>query len=258
MPNNPANISQLVQTVMTSGLAYSNRYEVAFNLPQGWKGRSIRPEILRSVSMRCDAVTIPGRSFSTTPFRFYGPARNMPYEQIYSGEMTLSVILSQDLREKQFFEDWMAIVSDTANYKFEYYDQYVTDTQIAVLDRSDNVNYVVTVNETYPKMIGDLQVGYDKDNEFLRQDVTLCFRKYSLQYIGVPPANTGANANQFPATNANQGTQGPNQAFVRNGNRIDRVGSDGTVNGIYDPAATQRSMFGRGVQPTGFPPKNNT
>lgn len=254
MPNNPANISQLVQTVMTSGLAYSNRYEVAFNLPQGWKGRSIRPEILRSVSMRCDAVTIPGRSFSTTPFRFYGPARNMPYEQIYSGEMTLSVILSQDLREKQFFEDWMAIVSDTANYKFEYYDQYVTDTQIAVLDRSDNVNYVVTVNETYPKMIGDLQVGYDKDNEFLRQDITLCFRKYTVQYIGIPSSARGVGSGG-PATDR---LLGPNQVFVKNGNSIDRVGSDGTVNGIYDPAATQRSMFGRGVQPTGFPPKNNT
>jgi len=194
------------------------------------------------VSMRCDAVTIPGRSFSTTPFRFYGPARNMPYEQIYSGEMTLSVILSQDLREKQFFEDWMAIVSDLANYKFEYYDQYVTDTEIAVLDRTDTINYIITVNETYPKMIGDLQVGYDKDNEFLRQDITLCFRKYSLQYVGVPPPIPSQQQNGQPMVS---GPQQASQIFVRNGNRIDRVGSDGTVNGIFDPITTQRSRLGR-------------
>jgi hypothetical protein len=255
MANNPANINQLVQSVLSTGLVYANRYEVAFAYPMGWRGGAVNIDTLRSLSMRCDAVTIPGRSFSTTPFRFYGPARNMPYEQIYSGEMTLSVILSQDMREKQFFEDWMGLVSDLGNYKFQYYDQYVTDTTITVLDKNDAVNYIVTINETYPKMIGDLQVGYDKDNEFLRQDITLCFRKYSLQYVGMPAPTRAAGTIGQPPT-VIPGPQQSIQSLIRNGNRIDRVGPDGTVNGIYDPATAQQLIYGRGVQPTGYPPRN--
>jgi hypothetical protein len=124
-----------------------------------------------------------------------------------------------------------------------------------VLDENDAVNYIVTVNETYPKMIGDLQVGYDKDNEFLRQDITLCFRKYSLQYVGMPAPTTAAGTIGQPST-VIPGPQQSIQSLIRNGNRIDRVGPDGTVNGIYDPATAQQLIYGRGVQPTGYPPRN--
>lgn len=175
----PSDISQLQNAIQQSGLAFSNRYELMFFLPKG-----MRPEDgaqLQNLSLRCDAVTIPGRSFSTTPYRIYGPARNMPYEPIYSGEMSISFIVSRDLRERTFFENWMNMICDRENYKFGFYEDYATTVQITVLTREDQPTYSFLVEEVYPKSIGDLQIGYDKDNEFLRQDITLSFRKYTLQ-----------------------------------------------------------------------------
>jgi hypothetical protein len=230
---NAADISGLIENIKTTGLAYSNRYEVVFNTPRGF-GKTDLPS-LRSISLRCDSIAVPGRAFSTTPYRFYGPARNMPYEPVYSGELSLSIILSEDLRERTFFEMWMEKICNRTNYKFGYYDDYVTDLQIMPLNKSDAISYEFIVEEAYPKAIGDLQLAYDKENDYLRQEITMCFRKYTPRYIGIqqqpispniPPAQIPGNA---------LGPQAPFQSFINDNGRIDRVGLDGSVNGFFSP-----------------------
>lgn len=222
----PSNINELISSITQSGLAFSNRYEVLFETPAGFGTTNI--PFMRNLMVRCDSILIPGRSLSTTPYRFYGPARNMPYEPIYAGEMTLSVILSADLRERKFFEDWMNLVCSPSNYKFGYYDDYTTNLQIIVTTRADDPAHSFFVEEVYPKAIGDLQVGYDKDNDFLKQDITLSFRKYTPQYIGLQQP-TAVPANELV------GPPAPQQFLTSNGGQVNRMGYDGTVNGFYDP-----------------------
>jgi len=226
----PSNINELINSITQSGLAFSNRYEVMINTPAGFGTTNI--QFIRNLMVRCDSITIPGRSLSTTPYRFYGPARNMPYEPIYAGEMTLSVILSADLRERKFFEDWMDLVCSRSNYKFGYYDDYVTNLEIAVMTRADDPAHRFYVEEVYPKAIGDLQVAYDKDNDFLKQDITLAFRKYTPEYIGLARP-TAVAAEEFV------GPPAPQQFLTTNGGQINRMGYDGTVNGFYDPQKMQ-------------------
>jgi hypothetical protein len=217
MSNIPSNINQLVQEIQSSGLAFTNRYETIIYTPPCIKVSQFSQ--IKSLSIRCDSVTIPGRSFSTTPFRFYGPARNMPYEQIYSAEMNISVILSEDLRERTFFEEWMIGVSSVTDYKMEYYVNYTSNMEITVIGKDDAPLYRFIVEEVYPKSIGDIQLGYDKENEIMRQDVTLCFRKYSREPIS--------------RTTANQPTSWSTQTFFKKpGGGIDRYSPDGTINGF--------------------------
>ena len=177
-----AGIGQIFEAINRSSVAFSNRYEVLFGVPQIFNTGNY--DQLRNMTVRCDSVTVPGRSFSTVPYRFYGPARNMPYEAIYAGEMTLSVLLSADMRERKFFEDWFNLVCRRDDYKFQYYNDYVCDMRIDIMTRSDKPTHRFIVEEVYPKSIGDLQLSYDKDNDFLRQEVVLNFRKYSSEYIG--------------------------------------------------------------------------
>lgn len=188
----PSNINEMIQAINRSGVAYSNRYELMFGIPSVFP--SGNPAELKNLTVRCDAITVPGRGFSTTPYRFYGPARNMPYEPIYSGEINISVILSADLRERKFFEDWMNFVCSRDNFKFGYYDDYITDLEITVFGKDEAPTHKFFVEEVYPKSIGDLQMGYDKDNDYLRQDITLSFRKYTPQYIGMPVSKPTPNA----------------------------------------------------------------
>ncbi len=188
-PKQSSSINDLVNQVTVSGLAFSNRYEVFINTPSvlNQSEGSINTDLMRSISLRCESITIPGRSFSTIPFRFYGPARNMPYEQIYSGEVVMTFMLSEDLRERDFFEKWMQGVSRPNDYKFEYYANYTTNMEIDVITRDQQAMYKVNLEEVYPKIIGDIQVGYDKYDEYMRQDITMCFRKYTTTYIGRQP-----------------------------------------------------------------------
>ena len=180
----PSNIYQIWESIRQTGVAFSNRYEMVFNTPQIFNRSSISE--LRNITVRCDTVTVPGRSFSTVPYRFYGPARNMPYEPIYSGEMSVSIILSADMRERKFFEEWSNLICSRNNYKFGYYDEYVTQAEITVLTRGEIPTQRFIIEEVYPKSIGDLQLSYEKDNDILKQEIVLSFRKYTPDYLGTP------------------------------------------------------------------------
>lgn len=239
----PSKIDDLAAQITTSGLAFSNRYEVLINTPPvlNKEESGVKPEFIRSMTIRCDSITIPGRSFSTTPFRFYGPARNMPYEQIYSGEVTMTFILSEDLRERDFFENWMKGVSRSTDYKFEYYSNYTTTMEIDVLSRDDESLYKIILEEVYPKLIGDIQVGYDKDNDFMRQDVTMCFRKYTTTYIGRQP-KPEQQGNPVPPTNTQSQQTPPNPNNILNalGKRAMAIGKT-VVSGKFTNLIRTRS-----------------
>lgn len=201
MPYLPSNINEMFYNILSQGIAFNNRYSVAINTPRVFFTNNSAET--RQLSIRCEAVTIPGRSFNTQPFRYYGPARNMPYEPIYAGEITLTYILSRNMQERLFFEKWMQLVCDPENYKFSYYNDYTTDMVISVLGKDDVLLHDIQVEEVYPKSIGDIQLGYEKDNEIMRQDIILSFRKYtSIQYqaanetYGIP-SDLGVDTIQF-------------------------------------------------------------
>lgn len=176
--NRTSSIMNIMSSVADSGLAFANRYEVILSIP-----RAVKAIDLANISLRCDSINIPGKAFSTSQYRIYGPARTMPYEVTYSGELTLSVILSADMRERRVFESWTTLVSNPENFKMGYYNNYVADNMlIRILTKADTVVYEAVVEEVYPKSIGDLQLGYEKDNEILRQDITLAYRKYTPNF----------------------------------------------------------------------------
>lgn len=226
----PSNINAMVDNISRSGLAFSNRYEVIFEVPAGFiKGDR---QTMENLTVRCDSITVPGRSFSTTPYRFYGPARNMPYEPIYSGELTASIVLSADMRERNFFENWMDLICSKSNYKFEYYENYVTTFEVKVMTKDDLPAYRVFVEEAYPKSIGDVQVGYDKENDYLKQDIVFAFRKYTPEYLGTPQPRQQAagGANPFLSQISGQ--------YTNIGGSVYSVGPLGNLS-KFDPQTSQ-------------------
>ena len=81
---------------------------------------------------------------------------------------------------RRFFEEWMGLVCSRENYKLKYYNEYTTSIQINVLDRTDSVVFSVQLEEAYPKLIGDISMAYDRQDEVMKQDITLNYRKYSI------------------------------------------------------------------------------
>lgn len=224
-------VENMVSNILDNGIIPSNRYVAEFALP-----RSVQDQYpkMPNIMIRCSNVTIPGRNVSTVGYRIYGPARQMPYEILYGGELTLTYILSRDLGERGFFEKWMSTVVSNENYKVGYYDDFVGNLAIHVLDRSDQLAYTSLVEEVYPKTIGDLSLANDRENEYLTQEVTLAFRKYTSQFL----------VRQFPEYNGGELPQG--NIPKNNGNGLGiasiftgiREGAQGVfkgISGIFSP-----------------------
>ena len=61
----------------------------------------------RELTYRAESADIPGRSVASVEHKFqnYGPVNKVAYGQIY-GDVTVQFIMSQDMREKEYFEIW--------------------------------------------------------------------------------------------------------------------------------------------------------
>ena len=238
----PSNINEMMGEIYRDSLIYANRFEMVLNTPAVF---GYRPASQKQMTLRCTSASVPGRSLTTQNYRFYGPQRQFPTEPLYSGDLTLTYILSGDLKERAFFEEWLNFICNPFNYKFSFYDEYTTSGIINVLDKTDQVVYSATIEELYPKQIGELILGYEKDNEILTQDIVLAYRKYTPAVTLAPnPPSTTLSAAQRQVSpfglnlpQALRPIQQPlQQVFAINPKtgRINRYGSDGTVNGVIN------------------------
>ena len=180
IPNNIA-FQDFVTNIRGGLLVDSNRYEIKLILPApliSAYGLSGVDNPIVAVQLRCNDIRIPGRSVSTLPYRQYGPARNIPYEQIYSSEIEISFILDTFMSQRKLFDNWMNLMTDRNSYKMGYYDSYVGDLIISMLDRQGTQIHTIKLLEVYPKIIGEIMVGNDKNDQAAIQDITLCYRKW--------------------------------------------------------------------------------
>jgi len=96
-------ISKMREAMLVAGGIQSPaRYEALFTAPG-----------LPSFTCYPENITLPPRSFQTTPFTNWGPDYNIPTKREY-GECAMSFILLQDWFERRYFESWMNKVIPTS------------------------------------------------------------------------------------------------------------------------------------------------
>jgi len=231
-------VENMVSNILDSGFVQTNRYVAEFSLPRSMQDQASK---IPNLMIRCSNVTIPGRNISTVGYRIYGPARQMPYEILYGGEISLTYILSRDLGERAFFEKWMSKVVGNESYKLGFYDDIIGNLAIHVLDRSDQLAYTSLVEEVFPKTIGDLALANDRENEYMTQEVTLGFRKYTSnfylrdQLVGPEFPGAGFNSSNVPKNNGN----GLGLSSIFGGIRQGVGNVVGGIGNLFTPTQTQ-------------------
>lgn len=129
-----------------------------------------------------------GRTINTVDFHEYGMPYKMP-TTVTNTDVTLSIILSEDLMEKIFFEDWVDnIVGDyrkkdftgtnQGKYDLNFYDDYVGTITINHYDETGKKRYECTLNECYPSSIGQIERSWENKN-ILKLQVGITYRSYS-------------------------------------------------------------------------------
>lgn len=176
MAKSSFNLERFRTSILTNGLARSNRFEVKIVPPNGMGGaRSTFNSSL--ISLYCEQTSFPGLNIPTSSYKIFGPTYQRPKTIEYGGEgIPLTFHVDPALYIKTFFEDWMHLVVDKTNYTVNYQHVYASTVSIAQLDEQDNITYEIELLEAFPKNINLMELNNSATNQTHRLNVVFGFR----------------------------------------------------------------------------------
>lgn len=163
-----------------SGLSRISNYEVIVT-----RSFDVDYQTQEKIKMRCIATDLPGRSFTTVEHKVYGPTQKIATEAL-TGEITLQIILSEDHREREFFEEWFDQiigphrlgVKDGGTFSPNFYDNYIGLVDIIVYDDVGNESYAIQLQEAFPQNINQISLLW-ADSGFQVLPITFAYRYYT-------------------------------------------------------------------------------
>ena len=195
-------IDQLTSSIAFQGVSYKSDFQVRINTTQNFRNKYTRiagipPDYLTSqMAFRIEATELPGRSVQTIDYLHHGVVRKIGYNAQYM-DISLQIICSEDLREKEFFDVWHDIIvgghrsgGREARYDNQfnvgYYDDYVCSIDIIQFNRqTQNPIYEVKLLEAYPLAVAPMSVSW-ADGDIHKLSVTLAYRYYTHNLDSVP------------------------------------------------------------------------
>jgi len=206
-PASGFNVQNMVSSLGKSGFAKTDHFEVFITGP----GDSLDQ---RDLAIRADTVDIPGRNLTLTEHRFNntGPFNRIPTMQTYS-DVTMTFILSEDMREKDYFERWQNKIMDTGAYEasqtsteinpitgemqldsqsalyrqnytnarfmHQYFDKYIGRIEIRHYGAGGTLGAIHTLQEAYPVSIAPIGLNWG-DESIARLSISFAYRNYKV------------------------------------------------------------------------------
>ena len=150
-------------------------YQVQITPPPGFGAKKITNHTIQPLNLNCYNAQIPGISMATTD-KDIG-YRSVAYQKLYD-DVLLSFYCNENFTELKFMQDWMNLISNPINNRFEYYNQYASDIDIIHLGRNNERTLMTTLHEAYPKKIDPMQLDYGS-NDIMRMTVNFTYRYYT-------------------------------------------------------------------------------
>ena len=172
-----------------NGYAVPNRFEVIIIPPTAiGKGSSPTTQSFlskasndaRAVSLRVEGITLPGRNLNTlTDSNIYGPTREIVDGVTYAEDISVSFQASSDLAERRFFEEWQKLAFSEKTWNVGYYNDYIAQIDLYLLDRQDKRRFGVKLWECFPKTIEATELNQATNNEIIKNTVSFSFRYWT-------------------------------------------------------------------------------
>jgi hypothetical protein len=178
------NINDLVGELNKSGVAKTSHFEVFI---QG--GGDIDTE--RQLSLRAETADIPGRSITTVEHKFqnYGPVTKVAYGQVY-GDVSVQFLLSEDMREKEYFEIWQDKMVGTGAFSenngtnahnTNYFDNYTGTVEIRQYGAQGGLRAIHILNDAYPLIINPITMNWGEDAA-AKLGITFGYKNYKCVF----------------------------------------------------------------------------
>lgn len=195
-------LNQIMANLNFQGVSYKSDFQVRINTSQNFKNKynriaGVGPDYLTAqMVFRIEAAELPGRSVQTIDYRDHGVLRKIGYNAQYS-DISFTIICSEDLREKEFFDTWQDIIigahrsgGQEARYDNQfnsgYYDDYVCSVDIIQFNRqTQNPIYTVRLVEAFPTQVAPMAVSWG-DTDVQKLTVNMSYRYYTHNLTNIP------------------------------------------------------------------------
>lgn len=182
------NISDFKSSFKTD-VARANKFDVVVPVPIGllpYLGTS------RELQFRCETAELPSRTFMTSEQKIYGPVEKYPYQNTYN-DTNLTFIVSDDMSEKLFFDDWMDLINPSYNNHFKYKGDYAVPITITQYDVTNKSSYSINLIDAYPIAVNQLDLDWSAEG-FHKLVVVFAYTRWennSIQALGMQLLEAG-------------------------------------------------------------------
>ena len=191
-------VGKFSSKIASSGLASPNKFEVVFTkIPKEAGGAAE----LTQLNLMCDQVSLAGRDVQAVLDLQYGIRRQVVYNAPAYTPLSLSFLCTDNMNEKRILDVWNnKCVSVTGGYHVEYYDKYIGELNVYVLDRSGKKRtYHIHYHEVYPKTVTAVELNHGTTNAALRVTAEIQYAYWTTNSIRID------NQRNSPGHPANQG-----------------------------------------------------
>lgn len=157
----------------TEELSKPSRFKVIFN-PVSVNSQLSKILDAKTLALRCETASLPGRSIATADMRIYGPTEKFPYQSVYD-DISLTFICTDSMAEKKFFNQWMEIINPENNWNINYKKNYVMDIEIDQYDNSDTVTHSIKLVDAFPINVNELALDWSTTDTYHKLSVTFAY-----------------------------------------------------------------------------------
>ena len=191
---NPPNTFRSVPTytangeeVSTENTEFLKSRRALMELNNGMRGQ---------INLFCSSIEMPGHDLQTQQIQHgSAPVRDMVTSHAFEGMITASFYLSEDLKERHFFEQWQRMAVNVESHKANFYDDYIGSMEIfqlsngldsglpfpTIIDKIidvDMAEYGIRASEVYPATISGIEYSYERGNQIATMAVGFNYREW--------------------------------------------------------------------------------
>jgi len=175
------------QEVSTENTEFLKSRRALMELNNGMRGQ---------INLFCSSIEMPGHDLQTQQLQHgSAPVRDMVTSHAFEGMITASFYLSEDLKERHFFEQWQRMAVNVESHKANFYDDYIGSMEIfqlsngldsglpfpTIIDKIidvDMAEYGIIASEVYPATISGIEYGYERGNQIATMAVGFNYREW--------------------------------------------------------------------------------
>ena len=135
-----------------------------------------------SLTLLCDTISMPGFDLQTHGVQYASePKVDVVQTHGFAGTIDATFLLSTDLRERHFFEQWMNLTVNRETHKANYYDDYIGSMEIYQLSSDGNKEirtYGMKAYDVYPATIAGIEYSAESSSSVAKQTVKFAYKEW--------------------------------------------------------------------------------